>query len=300
MNIYLLFVAFVLGVVQGATEFLPVSSTGHLILVSDWMGFTGEKANTFAVFIQLGAILAILWLYRATFADVLSSWRRDAASRRFLLNVAIATLPAVVVGFLAYDWIMEYLFSPLTVAGALLVGGILILLIEAWQPRTTVNHVGRMPLSMALGVGLAQVLALFPGVSRSGATILGGYGLGLSRTAATEFSFFLAIPVMLGATAFELSGRWVALTPADLWMLSVGFVVSFVSALVVVKGFLRFVSRHTFRAFAWYRIALGLLLLLYYAGRGWAESPSASRSACSPTCAHPGRTRRSWPRRTRG
>lgn len=266
MDLYLLFVAIVLGIVEGATEFIPVSSTGHLIIVSDWLGYTGRQATVFAVFIQLGAILAIVWLYRRTLTDVLGGWRSDAGARRFLLNVAIATLPAVVVGLLAHEFIVTHLFGPVTVAGALIVGGVLILLIEWWCPPTRYERVSETPLRTALGVGLAQVLALFPGVSRAGATIMGAYSLGMSRTAATEFSFFLAIPIMLAASALELKDTWALLTPTDLWVLAVGFVVSFLAAVVVVKAFLRFIAQHTFRFFAWYRIALGALLLVYYVG----------------------------------
>jgi undecaprenyl-diphosphatase len=267
VTLYLLLVAILLGIIEGATEFIPVSSTGHLIIAGDMLGYTGPQANVFAVFIQLGAILAIVWLYRGTFTEVLTTVRGDQGSRRFVVNLVIATIPAVVVGFLAHEFIMGYLFSPVTVAGALIVGGIAILAIEAWQPRTRIEHVREIPERTALAIGFAQVLALFPGVSRSGATIMGAYSLGLSRTAATEFSFFLAIPIMLAASAYELLGSWAELTPTDLWMLAVGFIVSFVSAAVVVKLFLRFVANHSFRFFAWYRIALGGLLLAYYGFR---------------------------------
>jgi len=266
MDLYLLLVAIILGIVEGATEFIPVSSTGHLIIVSDWLGYEGRQATVFAVFIQLGAVLAIVWLYRKTLFDVLGNWRDDRDSRRFLWNVAIATLPAAAVGFLAHGFIVAHLFSPITVAGALLVGGVVILLIERWCPPTRFESVAETPVRTALGVGLAQVLALFPGVSRAGATIMGAYALGLSRTAATEFSFFLAIPIMLAASAYELRDTWALLTPMDLWVLAIGFVVSFLTAAVAVKVFLRFVAMHTFRFFAWYRIALGALLLAYYGG----------------------------------
>jgi undecaprenyl-diphosphatase len=264
MDLYLLFVAVVLGIVEGATEFIPVSSTGHLIIVSDWLGYAGRQATLFAVFIQLGAILAIVWLYRGTFVHALTGWRREPASRRFIVNVVIATIPAALVGFLAHRWIVTYLFSPITVAAALAVGGVAILLIEWWCPPTRIQKVHEIPTRTALGIGLAQVLALFPGVSRAGATIMGAYSLGLSRTAATEFSFFLAVPIMVAAGGYELRDAWDLLTPTDFWVLAVGFVVSFVSAVIVVKAFLRFISDHTFRFFAWYRIGLGALLLAYY------------------------------------
>jgi undecaprenyl-diphosphatase len=254
-------VALVLGVVEGATEFIPVSSTGHLIVVSDWLGFVGDTANTFVVFIQLGAILAIVWLYRAMLARVALGWYSDPMSQRFLLNLAIAFVPAAVAGLLLHRTIKAYLFNPVTVACALVIGGLIILLIERWQPVTRVHQVADMPWRLALGVGLAQMLALIPGVSRSGATIMGGYSLGLSRRAATEFSFFLAVPVMFAATLFDLADSRDFITRADAPLFATGFIVSFVSALVVVRAFLVYVARHTFNGFAYYRIAFGSLLL---------------------------------------
>lgn len=252
--------AIILGLVEGATEFIPVSSTGHLIIASDWLDFTGERAKTFEIFIQLGAILSIVWLYRETFLGLLSAWSRQGP-RRLLINLAIAFLPAAVVGFLFHGWIKQHLFNTLTVAIAMVAGGILILIIEAIKPPTRVEDAEAIPPTTALGIGLAQVLSLFPGVSRSGATIMGGYCLGLSRRAATEFSFFLAVPVMVAATLFDLYGSRDVLTSADAPLFAVGFVVSFVSALVVVRAFLGYVSRKSFAVFAWYRIAFGCLLL---------------------------------------
>jgi undecaprenyl-diphosphatase len=258
----LLLKAAVLGLVEGVTEFIPVSSTGHLIVVSDWLGLVDERAKTFDIFIQLGAILAIVWLYRARLARAVVFARHDIASRRFLGNLMIAFLPAAAVGFLTHDWIKDRLFNPTVVAIALVVGGIVILLVERWAPKTTIEDVNQVPPPTALGIGLAQVLSLIPGTSRSGATIMGGYLLGLSRRAATEFSFFLAIPVMLAATSYDLLKSWSVLAPADFPMFAVGFIVSFVSAVVVVSAFLRYVSHHSFSVFAWYRIAFGVALLL--------------------------------------
>ena len=262
MSPELLLKAAILGLVEGATEFIPVSSTGHLIVVSDWLGLVDERAKTFDIFIQLGAILAVVWLYRRRLAGVVISAGRNSESRQFLLNLLIAFLPAAIIGFLAHDWIKARLFNPEVVIAALIAGGVLILLIEHWSPREIIGDVNRVPPRAALGIGLAQVLSLVPGTSRSGATIMGGYALGLSRVAATEFSFFLAIPVMLAATGYDLLKSWSTLTGADVPMFLVGFVVSFLSALVVVKALLRYVSGHSFRVFAWYRIALGALLLL--------------------------------------
>lgn len=268
MDPLLLLKAAILGLVEGATEFLPISSTGHLILVGDWLGFTGERANAFTVFIQLGAILAVVWLYRQKVASVVTNAHRDPAARRLIVSIVVAFIPAAVVGLLLESWIDEHLFRPLTVAFALVVGGVAILVIERWHPRPPrVVEADNIDRRSALGVGLAQVLALFPGVSRSGATIMGGMALGLSRVAATEFSFFLAIPVMFAATLFKLFKERDILSVADVPVFAVGFVVSFVSAVVVIKALLRFVSRHTFVGFAWYRIVFGIALLLFYWNR---------------------------------
>ncbi|MFL5403365.1 MAG: undecaprenyl-diphosphate phosphatase, partial [Gemmatimonadales bacterium] len=219
-------------------------------------------AKTFDIFIQLGAILAIVWLFRRRLARSLVAAGHEPASRRFVGNLIIAFLPAAVVGFLAHDWIKARLFNPTVVAVALIVGGILIVLIERWAPPGPIDDVNAVPPRTALGIGLAQVLSLIPGTSRSGATILGGYALGLTRVAATEFSFFLAIPVMLAATVYDLVKSWPALTPGDGPLFAVGFIVSFLAAVVTVRAFLSYVSHHSFRLFAWYRIAFGALLLL--------------------------------------
>jgi undecaprenyl-diphosphatase len=257
----LLLKAAILGLVEGATEFIPVSSTGHLIVVSDWLGLVDERAKTFDIFIQLGAILAIVWLYRARLIRSLLAARSDVASRRFLGNLFIAFLPAALVGFLFHSWIKDRLFNTTIVAAALVAGGVIILLIERWPPRARVTDVNEISARTALGIGLAQVLSLIPGTSRSGATIMGGYALGLSRTAATEFSFFLAVPVMLAATTYDLAKSWSVLASSDIAMFAIGFIVSFLSAIVVVRAFLSFVSHHSFRVFAWYRIVFGALLL---------------------------------------
>ena len=256
--------AVILGLVEGATEFIPVSSTGHLIVVSQWLGQVDERAKTFDIFIQLGAILAIVWLYRVRLLEVGVRARHDPSSRRFWLNLLVAFLPAAVIGFLFHDWIKARLFNPTVVAASLVVGGVAILLIEWWNPRATIPDVSGVPPRTALGIGLAQVLSLIPGTSRSGATIMGGYVLGLSRTVATEFSFFLAIPVMFAATLFDLFKSRAALSPADAPVFAVGFLVSFVSAAIVVKAFLAYVSHHSFAAFAWYRIVFGAALLAFF------------------------------------
>jgi undecaprenyl-diphosphatase len=256
--------AVILGVVEGATEFIPVSSTGHLIVAGDWLGFTGEDAKAFEIFIQLGAILAIVWLYRVRLARVLRTAASDPTSRRLVTNLLIAFLPAAVVGLLAHKAIKAYLFSPLVVAVTMLLGGIAILLIELWRPRPRVGTVDELPPRTALGIGLAQVLALVPGTSRSGATIMGAYCLGLTRGAATEFSFFLAVPTMIAATGYDLAKSASALSSADVPLFGVGFLVAFLTAVVVVRAFVGYVARSSFAAFAWYRIGFGLLLLVWY------------------------------------
>lgn len=256
--------AAVMGLVEGATEFIPVSSTGHLIVVADWLSFEGSLAAAFEVVIQLGAILAVLWLYRARFITSLGGWRRDPSARQLLINLAIAFIPAAVVGVLAHDFITERLFNPTVVSISLVVGGFAILAIERWHAPTTTQSIEDVTPMMALGVGLAQTLSLIPGVSRSGATIMGALALGASRVTATEFSFLLAVPVMLAATLYELVGNPGLLSPDYAPTFLVGFAVSFVSALVVVKAFLGFVSRYSFAVFAWYRIVVGALLLFFY------------------------------------
>jgi len=257
--------AIILGIVEGVTEFIPVSSTGHLIVAGNWLGWTDRRAATFEVFIQLGAILAIVWLYRVRLGRAAVSATRE--SRGFAISLLLAFLPAAVVGFLAHDFIKSRLFTPEVVAVALIAGGAAILLIEKLRPVERIDDAERVPPRIAIGIGFAQILALIPGTSRSGATIMGAYCLGLSRTAAAEFSFFLAIPVMLAATMFDLFKSRELLTSADVPVFAIGFVVAFLSALVVVRAFLGFVSRRSFAAFAWYRIAFGLLLLLLYARR---------------------------------
>lgn len=264
MDILLLAKGLFLGIVEGITEFIPVSSTGHLILAGDLIGFDDEKAKIFEVFIQLGAILSVVWLYREKLLSVLKGLPARKEDRSLAMNVMVAFLPAAFLGLLAHKAIKAYLFNPLTVAGALIVGGVAILLIEKMDHRSHVREVGGITLKQALGAGFAQCLALFPGVSRSGATIMGGLIIGFDRKVAVEFSFFLAIPTMFAATAYDLLKNLHVLSIADVPLFLTGFVVSFFSALVVIKGFLAYVSKHDFSGFAYYRIAFGLLVLAVY------------------------------------
>lgn len=270
MDLMLLLKAVVLGIVEGVTEFLPISSTGHLILVQDWLDFTGRKENVFIIFIQLGAILAVVWLYRAKFLAIARAPIRNPEGRRLILNLIVATLPAVVIGLPTEKWIEAHLFRPFPVALAFALGGVAILWIERRNRPAGVETVDGIPLAKALGIGCVQVLAvLFPGTSRSGATIMGGLLLGLSRRAATEFSFFLAIPAMLGASMLKLFKVRELLTAADIPVFAVGFAVAFLSAFVVIRALLAYVSRRAFTPFAWYRIFFGLLILALYWDRSF-------------------------------
>lgn len=263
MTLVLFVQVVVLGLVEGLTEFLPVSSTGHLIIVGDTIGFTGDSAKTFEIFIQLGAILGVVWFYRERLAKVVRN-PGQTRERRFILNLIIAFVPAAVLGLLLHPYIKAYLFNPITVAAALIAGGLVILIIERFPPRTRRDHVNAMTVRDAFMVGIAQAFSLFPGVSRAGATIMGGLLAGLSRTAATEFSFFLAIPTMCAATVYDLMQNASALNAADAWPFALGFIISFATALIVVKIFLIYVSRHTFVPFAYYRIGFGALVLWYF------------------------------------
>ncbi|HRP08951.1 MAG TPA: undecaprenyl-diphosphate phosphatase [Gemmatimonadales bacterium] len=257
-----LLVATILGLVEGATEFLPVSSTGHLIAVGALLDYTGDRAATFQVFIQVGAILAVIWHYRARRVGMMRNLLSPGDDRRLAINVLVAFLPAAVIGFLAIGYIKSVLFSTTVVAVALIVGGLVMYWIERLEPATTAADVESVTLRQALLIGLAQCIAMIPGTSRAAATILGGYAAGLSRQTATEFSFLLAIPTILGAGTLDLWQSRHLLGRGDIPMFAVGTVVSFISALLVIRGFLRFVERHSFRGFAGYRIGFGLLLLL--------------------------------------
>ena len=262
MDLILLFKAFILGIVEGATEFLPISSTGHQIVVSDLLDFGGDKSKVFIIVIQLGAILAVCWEYRQKLFNLATNIDQPDA-QRFVSNIALAFLPAAILGLIFHDAIKTYLFSPLTVAIALIVGGFIILAVERWKPVEDTPTVDDMDWKHALKIGIAQSCALMPGVSRAGATILGGVVFGLSRKAATEFSFFLAIPIMFAATCYDLFKSRDLLNGHDFGMFAVGFVTAFLAALVAIKTLLRYVAKHDFRVFAWYRIIFGSIVLLY-------------------------------------
>lgn len=257
-----LLIAALLGVLEGATEFLPVSSTGHLILAQAWLGLTDEANKSFAIAIQLGAILAVVWYYRARLAKLAAGFReRDRQAWRLVANVTVAFLPAALVGLLFGKAIKAHLFTPAVVATALALGGVAILLLERFRPGPRVATVEEMTLWHAFQVGCAQCLALIPGTSRSGATIIGGLFAGLSRPAATEFSFFLAIPTMVAASGYTLVKDWAVIAEAgNLDEIAVGFAVAFLSGLLAVRWLLAYVARHSFALFAWYRIALAAVV----------------------------------------
>lgn len=272
MDFLLYFQAFVLGIIEGLTEFIPVSSTGHLIIAAELMDFwTHEKRLVFEISIQLGAILAVVFDYRQRLTRAAVGFvQKEPVSQRFVFNVLIAFMPAAVIGFFAIGFIHDKLFDPMVVASALILGGIIILLVEKRAHLVRVNEVEDMRWHDALKVGLFQCLAMIPGTSRSGATIIGGLWMGLSRKAAAEFSFFLAIPTMIGATVYSVYTCRDLFMWADLPVFAIGFIMSFIAAAIVVKALVGFVSRHGFTVFAWYRIAFGALIWLS-AGTGWIQ-----------------------------
>jgi undecaprenyl-diphosphatase len=254
--------ALILGFVEGLTEFLPISSTGHLILAGDLLDFNDEVGKIFEVVIQFAAILAVCWEYRAKLGDVAGGlWRKQEAAQRFTANLLIAFMPAAVLGLLFASSIKKHLFAPIPVATAFIIGALVILWAEKRRHTVRIENVDEMHWTDALKIGLAQSFALIPGTSRSGATIIGGLFIGLSRKAATEFSFFLAIPTLTAATVYEVVKYRSLFHAHDWWLFLVGSAASFVSAFFAVRGLLRYISRHDFTAFAWYRIAFGLVVL---------------------------------------
>jgi undecaprenyl-diphosphatase len=259
-------IALVMGIVEGATEFIPVSSTGHLIVVGELLGFTGEKAATFEVVIQLGAVLAVVFLYRDRLR-ALQTLRVEPgfAGRRGLLLLALATFPALVVGAAAHSAIKEHLFSPTTVAIGWGLGGIAILLVERYRPPVRIADLDAIGWRQALAIGLFQCLALWPGVSRAASTILGGMIVGMGRTAAAEFSFLAAIPIILAASVYDLFASRDILGLSDIPFFAVGFIVSFLTAWLAVRFFLRFLQTATLRPFGWYRIVAAIVALLVIA-----------------------------------
>lgn len=280
MDYYLyLLKALFLGVIEGFTEFIPVSSTAHLLLLVEWISFPSDANKVFEVVIQFGSIMAVIWLFRARLVQLIKGViNGDRTERVFMRNLLIAFLPAAIIGALTIKYIKMLFHSPMVFVFTLIGGGLVMLWVErkpayakqlgqgavtATTARATAHHIEQITWRQALVVGFAQCLAMVPGTSRSGATIIGGMLSGIDRKAATEFSFFLAMPTMLAATVYDLYRNGAALSSEQTWAIGVGFIAAFFSALVLVKAVLRFVSKHTYRPFAWYRIALGLVVLLW-------------------------------------
>jgi undecaprenyl-diphosphatase len=261
MDWALLLKALILGIVEGLTEFLPISSTGHLILAADLLGFRGEKAKVFEIVIQTGAMLAVVWEYRERFGRLFSRLPSDPASQRFAVNLCVAFLPAAVLGLAVGGMIKAHLFKPVPVAIAFIVGGLIILWVERRERPQRVATVDDMSWMDALKVGCAQAFALIPGTSRSGATIIGGMLFGLSRRAATEFSFFLAVPTLMAAGAYDFYKNRALFQAGDAALFGVGSVAAFVSAFVCVRWLIRYIASHDFTVFAWYRIVFGAVVL---------------------------------------
>lgn len=274
MDYYPLLQALILGVVEGLTEFLPVSSTGHLILAGELLHFNDEKGKLFEIVIQSGAILAVCWEYRERIVRVLTGLPREPAAQRFALNIAVAFMPLAVLGLLFGKAIKAHLFNAPTVATTFILGAFIILWAERREHRVRVENVEDLTLADAFKLGLAQACALIPGTSRSGATIIGGLLFGLSRKAATEFSFFLAIPTLMVATAYQLYKERALLDVNDIGMWVVGFLAAFASAFVCVRWLLRYIATHDFTIFAWYRIAFGCIILVtwQFGLVNWADS----------------------------
>ena len=274
MDLWSAIQALILGIVEGLTEFLPISSTGHQIIVADLLGFGGDRAMAFNIIIQLGAILAVVWEFRRKIIDVVVGLPRQREAQRFTVNLMVAFFPAVILGVAFADAIHEYLFNPITVALALVIGGVIMLWAERRQHNTNIDHVDDMTWVDALKIGCIQCLAMIPGTSRSGSTIIGGLLIGLSRKAATEFSFFLAMPTMVGAAVYSGYKYRDLFQPSDLPVFAIGFITSFIFAMIAVRGLLKFIGNHSYAMFAWYRIVFGLLILATWKF-GWVDWTSA-------------------------
>jgi undecaprenyl-diphosphatase len=269
-DIHQLISALILGVVEGLTEFLPVSSTGHLILFGQLLGFNDDKGKVFEIVIQFAAILAVVWEYRSRLFHALLTLNKEKKSRQLALNLIVAFLPSAILGFLFLKQIKTYLFNPFVVASAFIIGGILIIWAERREHKVCADTIDDINWRLALKVGFAQALAMIPGTSRSGATIIGGLFFGLSRVAAAEFSFFLAIPTMFAATLYDVYKHRSLFNVDDVYLFAAGSAVSFVSAFIAVRALIRFISQHNFTIFAWYRILFGIIVI-GTAQLGWVD-----------------------------
>lgn len=263
MDILLLLKAAILGIVEGATEFLPISSTGHLVLAGDLLNFlTPEKRGVFDIAIQLGAILAVVWEYRTRFVNTFAGIGRDPIANRLIINITIAFLPLAILGLAFGSKIKLFLFKPIPVAIAFIVGAFIILWAEKRKHTVTIETVDDIRPMDALKLGLAQAVALIPGMSRSGSTIIGGLFFGLSRKAAAEFSFFLAVPTLGIASIYSMYKDWALISMDDIGAWAMGFIFAFISAMIAVRALIRYVSHHDFTIFAWYRIVFGVIVLV--------------------------------------
>ena len=273
MDLLLLLKALILGIIEGLTEFLPISSTGHLIIAGDLLDFNDARASVFKIAIQFGAILAVCNIYRERIVKVVTGLGRDPDANRLTINIICAFLPAMVLGLLFHSTIKGVLFNAVVVASALIIGGIVIIIAERHEKEARVHSMEDMSWKDAVKVGFAQAVAMIPGTSRSGATIIGGMLFGLSRQTATQFSFFLAIPTMFAATVYDLYKTRDLLVADDLSIFAVGFIAAFVAALLTVRALLAFITRHSFVPFAYYRIIFGLLVLAswYFGWVDWSQ-----------------------------
>jgi len=262
MNTTLIIKAITLGIIEGLTEFIPVSSTGHLIIFGKFLQFQNNDRHLFEIVIQLGAILAVCWLYRNKLLNVVKTYHKDTKSRSFAHKIIIAFMPSAIFGVLFYKLIKSVLFSSLVVAISLILGGLIILLVEKYYKKPELKKIDKISNKTALKIGLFQAVSIIPGVSRSGATIVGGLLSKLNRKTATEFSFFLAIPTIFGATFYDLYKNWGLITNQNLFIILIGFITSFISSLFVIKWLINYVSHNNFKVFGYYRIILGVLVLI--------------------------------------
>ena len=264
MDFYLLWVAFLLGIIEGVTEFLPVSSTGHLIIGANLLGYEGASSKVFEIVIQLGAIFAVVVEYRKKLMSTFIGVQTEKIAQVFVINIIIAFIPAAILGFFFHGYIKLYLFNPIVVGIALIIGGIIMIIIEKKLPIRSKTDIDKITNNQSFIIGIAQCFSLIPGVSRAASTIMGGLIAGLDRKTATEFSFFLAIPIIFAASIFDLTSNFNILSKSDIPIFIVGFITAFLSSYLIIKIFIRFIAHNTFIGFGWYRIIVGTLVIYYF------------------------------------
>jgi len=264
MDFYLLWVAFLLGIIEGVTEFLPVSSTGHLIIGANLLGYEGASSKVFEIVIQLGAIFAVVVEYRKKLMSTFIGVQTEKIAQVFVINIIIAFIPAAILGFFFHGYIKLYLFNPIVVGIALIIGGIIMIIIEKKLPIRSKTDIDKITNHQSFIIGIAQCFSLIPGVSRAASTIMGGLIAGLDRKTATEFSFFLAIPIIFAASIFDLTSNFNILSKSDIPIFIVGFITAFLSSYLIIKIFIRFIAHNTFIGFGWYRIIVGTLTIYYF------------------------------------